>query len=223
MSTIFLIRHGESEGNVDRNVYRTKPDHAIELSELGKQQAIRAGKKLVKHVIPMDHHVSWWTSPYMRTRQTAAGVAQGFLEEAAILGGKPRNIRWCESINLVEQQYGLFDGIPDDDLPNEYPAEYAHYKKSEDFEGRFWARMPLGESRFDVTLRTQQFANMLRNSDTIHVVVAHGVTIRALVMNLCDHEWEWFEKEPNPENASIRMLSSFGYPSIAVADRGYVD
>ena len=35
---IILIRHAESEGNVDETVYQRKPDHRIELTEKGKQQ-----------------------------------------------------------------------------------------------------------------------------------------------------------------------------------------
>jgi len=36
-----------------------------------------------------------------------------------------------------------------------------NYKKCEDVEGKFWARMPLGESRFDVALRVHQFFGTL--------------------------------------------------------------
>ena len=43
---IILIRHGESEGNVDRAIYNVKPDYALELTEKGKQQARDVGKKL---------------------------------------------------------------------------------------------------------------------------------------------------------------------------------
>lgn len=41
---ILLVRHGQSEANVDRDVYKRMSDHAICLSELGHQQAVDAGK-----------------------------------------------------------------------------------------------------------------------------------------------------------------------------------
>ena len=36
---IILIRHGESEGNVDSTVYSRTPDHAVELTSKGIKQA----------------------------------------------------------------------------------------------------------------------------------------------------------------------------------------
>ena len=43
---IILIRHGESEGNADPSVYKSKPDYALELSAKGMQQAQKAGTEL---------------------------------------------------------------------------------------------------------------------------------------------------------------------------------
>ena len=43
---IILIRHGQSESNVDKTIYGQKPDYALELTEEGKKQAIMAGKEL---------------------------------------------------------------------------------------------------------------------------------------------------------------------------------
>lgn len=45
-SKIFLIRHGQSVGNVDKEIYKKVPDYALELTDLGKQQAIDAGREL---------------------------------------------------------------------------------------------------------------------------------------------------------------------------------
>jgi broad specificity phosphatase PhoE len=40
---IFIIRHGESEGNVDKNIYLKKPDYALNLTSTGIEQARGAG------------------------------------------------------------------------------------------------------------------------------------------------------------------------------------
>lgn len=40
---IILIRHGESEGNVDKNIYEQKPDYALELTHRGIHQAKEVG------------------------------------------------------------------------------------------------------------------------------------------------------------------------------------
>jgi broad specificity phosphatase PhoE len=222
---IFLVRHGQSMGNVDKTVHETTADHAIPLSPEGHRQAKEAGLVLSRYIdglYPLPSpakmwkeqkqpHIRLWTSPYLRTRQTSDGVQEGLGE-------------WCtdrrEEIALVEQHFGLFDGVPDDQLPILFPREHAHYKKCEDFEGRFWARMPMGESRFDVALRVKPFFGTLIRDKEKHgienvVVVSHGVTLRAFAMQWLHLPFEWFEKEPNPWNCSIRLIENN-------VDKGYI-
>ena len=43
---VHLVRHGESHGNIDREIHRNVADHAIPLSERGLQQAKEAGRWL---------------------------------------------------------------------------------------------------------------------------------------------------------------------------------
>lgn len=198
---IYLVRHGESQANVDVTLYQRMPDHAIPLSEKGRAQAEAAGRYLLA-MLPRGEHVRLWCSPYLRARQTAACIRE-------VAGDTITDVR--EHINLVEQNFGLFDGIRDAELPLRYPQEHAHYKRCEDFEGRFWARMPLGESRFDVAVRIHQaFGTFHRDAErhgvrTI-VVVCHGVTLRAFVMQWLHLPVEWFEREPNPVNCAIRLV-----------------
>jgi 2,3-bisphosphoglycerate-dependent phosphoglycerate mutase len=121
---------------------------------------------------------------------------------------------------LSEQQFGLFDGIPDADLPTAFPVEYAHYKKQEDFKGKFWAKMPLGESRYDVALRVHQAFGTFHRDAAAHgihrlIIVAHGISIRAFLLQWLHLPFEWFEEEPNPANCSIRLIQGR-------ADMGYL-
>jgi broad specificity phosphatase PhoE len=116
-----------------------------------------------------------------------------------------------EHILLCEQQFGLFDGLSNEELQTIYPREYAFYDKCEKFEGRFWARMPLGESRFDVATRVHQAFGTFRRDRDQHeieniIVVCHGVTLRAFVMMWCHYTPEWFDKEPNPNNCTVRLI-----------------
>lgn len=238
---IYLIRHGQSAGNVDKDIHNTMADHAIPLSALGKAQAFRAGQffgelfhknygtdedvaQKIGTMLKLDDldaakiiaehaaSIRVWLSPYQRTRQTADGIFQG-LNDYQQQVGESINVYMDrrENIRLCEQQFGLFDGIPDEELPIRYPDEHAHYKKCEDQEGRFWARMPLGESRFDVANRVHEsFGTFHRDSErhginTI-IVVCHGVTLRAFVMQWLHLTPEWFDAEPNPGNCDIRLI-----------------
>ena len=216
MKRIFLVRHGESEANVDRSVGIHKADHAIELTSKGCEQAAEAGfflnRWLSDNISPQNKgKIRLWHSPYRRANQTAFYVEK---ECSSWIKDKREHMLLCE------QQFGLFDGIPDDKLAELFPRESAHYTKCEKHEGRFWARMPLGESRFDVAKRVHQaFGTFHRDCDQNGIdniiVVAHGVTIRAFVMMWLHRGVEWFEKEPNPKNCSIRLIEEG-------VDKGYI-
>jgi broad specificity phosphatase PhoE len=212
---ILLVRHGESAGNVDPGVHRWMADHAIPLSDRGKEQVREAGRRIDAHYAlaypDRRPHVRLWVSPYKRTRETA----EGLLETAG---------HWItdrlEHVLLCEQQFGLFDGVPDEDLQRLFPAEHEHFEKCQRFEGRFWARMPLGESRFDVAVRVHQAFGTFQRDRELHgiddlIVVCHGVTLRAFVMMWCHLSPEWFEAEPNPNNCAIRWIDESG-------DRGWI-
>ncbi len=212
---IYLVRHGETTANVDKSVYFETADHAVPLSENGKKQASAAGYRLAATMAnPANDFgkVRVWASPYKRTRQTAELIMQ----KLALVNV---DHDYQEHINLCEQQYGLFDGIPDDELHLHYPKEWAHYDKCEKHEGKFWARMPLGESRFDVAVRVHQaFGTWIRDAEkhgiTDLIVVTHGVTLRAIVMQWLHLTPEWFEAEKNPSNCAIRLIhdnKDFGY------------
>ncbi|MDA1189804.1 MAG: histidine phosphatase family protein [Chloroflexi bacterium] len=215
---IWLVRHGESQGNVDMDVHRTHADHAIPLSEEGHRQAQRAGERLKAHLETViadtpeeSPYVRLWTSPYRRTRETAKGLLEG-------IGGLVTDHR--EDIRLCEQQFGLFDGMSDDQRASKYKDEHEHYQKQEEFEGRFWARMPLGESRFDVANRIHAFLGTLVRDNEKHgisksIVVCHGVTLRAFVMQRMHLSPEWFEQESNPKNCAVRFLNG-------PVDEGYI-
>jgi broad specificity phosphatase PhoE len=43
---IILVRHGQSEGNVNKKLYEDTPDYTLRLTPLGREQAATAGKEL---------------------------------------------------------------------------------------------------------------------------------------------------------------------------------
>jgi 2,3-bisphosphoglycerate-dependent phosphoglycerate mutase len=204
---ILLVRHGESLGNVDPSIHATKADHAVPLSERGHEQAREAGRIVARHFAETYRdrtrpHVRLWRSPYMRTRETAAAVmaeSDGWITDER------------EHIMLCEQQFGLFDGVAEVDMPKRFPVEFGYYDMLCKFGGRFWARMPQGESRFDVAKRVHQAFGTFHRDATDHgiedlVVICHGVTLRAFVMMWCHLPFEWFEDEPNPRNCAVRLI-----------------
>lgn len=212
---ILLVRHGESLGNVDPLIHATTADHTVPLSERGHEQAREAGRVVAEHLrdaLDDDRpHVRLWVSPYKRTRQTA--------DELTSVAGAWITDR-VEHILLCEQQFGLFDGVLEKELPERFPAEWSYYDMLCRFGGKFWARMPQGESRFDVAKRIHQAFGTFHRDALEHgirdlVVICHGVTLRAFVMMWCHLSPEWFEAEPNPANCAVRLIEGG-------VDRGYL-
>lgn len=216
---IFLVRHGEAIGNVDKSAYIKVPDQTLPLTLCGKTQAWSTGiwlannlpKRKWHHIITgRDPRARFWTSPYARTRQTLYSIEDGInFATSNHSSSLIRDTR--EHILLSEQQFGLFDGLSTEELEEKFPNEHAHYDKHEKVQARFWARMPLGESRFDVAVRVHQaFGTFQRDADrhgidTI-VVICHGVTMRAFVMMWCHKSSEWFDQTPNPPNGAVWLL-----------------
>jgi broad specificity phosphatase PhoE len=228
---IFLVRHGESAGNADVNVHRELADHVIPLTDKGHDHARAAGKFLNDWYDNDDQYQrganGWkrprlWVSPYKRTRQTADGIEAVMGKVDGPRGAKTlsRLLDRLEHPLLVEQQFGLFDGLSNEECAEQFPVENDHYLKLRRHGGRFWAPQPMGENRFQVAQRVHQaFGTFHRDADKHGIqdliIVSHGVTLRAFVLMWCHKPVEWIETEKNPRNCSIRLLEGS-------EDKGYV-
>lgn len=210
---IFLIRHGESMANVGGNFEKRIPDHLVPLTENGKAQARLQGEWLAEYCrnngIDLSH-ARIWRSPFLRTRETA----DEFNKSLGIT-----DIR--EDITLTEQQFGLFDAITDEQRRAIYPNEYAEYIRQITNFGRFYARLPMGESPFDVAIRVHQFMGTIYRDYEKHgidtlFVFTHGTTLRTFLLRWFHYSPEWYESERNPKNCMIREI-------VDNEDRGYIN
>ena len=143
-----------------------------------------------------------WVSPYKRTRQTADSIVETRGRGSPIAS----STSCCASSSSA-----CSTASPDDELHARFPSEWQYYDMQCRFGGKFWARMPQGESRFDVAKRIHQAFGTFHRDAPEHgireiVVICHGVTLRAFVMMWCHLSPEWFENEPNP--ATARSASS---------------
>jgi len=239
---IFLIRHGLSEANVDKSVNVQKPDFAVNLSDEGHVQAAAAGVALGEYLKQpavterelhealggghyLQRRARMLVSPYYRTRQTADGVAKG-LEAAGIRFDR----RECEE--LREINFGIFDGLTDEEIREFYPREHAHYEKHKKMAGEIYAPMPMGESRIQVGDRVKQmFGTILRDAERKSnrapildfFVVAHGVSIRQFRQRWLHKPWEWAEGLRNPANCSIMMIEGRAGMRLGPDGESYVE
>lgn len=210
---IFLIRHGESKVNVGENYDIRLPDHMVSLTDKGKSQAFEQGIFLANYCKEKGIDLSKariWRSPYLRTRQTSEEFNKSLHID---------DIR--EDITLIEQQYGLFDSVPEEDWGIKYEVEYDEYLRQVQNHGKFYARMPHGESPFDVSIRVHQFIETIRKDEALHgeqtlFVFTHGTTLRAFLLRWFHYSPEWYQKEHNPKNCWIREV-------IDQEDLGYIN
>ena len=210
---IFLIRHGESLANIGENYIKRIPDHLVPLTESGKEQARKTGEWLASYCREKSIDLARariWRSPFLRTRQTSEEFNKSL---------KIEDIR--EDITLTEQQFGLFDAIPNEKAKELYPREHEEYVRQLANYGKFYARLPMGESPFDVAVRVHQFMGTIYRDleksgvDTLFVFT-HGTTLRAFLLRWFHYSPEWYHEEPNPKNCMIREI-------IGNKDMGYIN
>jgi 2,3-bisphosphoglycerate-dependent phosphoglycerate mutase len=210
---IFLIRHGESIANIGENFISRLPDHLVSLTENGLLQANTAGKWLYEYCVKNNIDLSKariWRSPYLRTKQTCDEF------------NKYLNIHEIrEDITLSEQQFGLFDALPEEAWKAEFPREYAECVRQWENKGKFFVRLPLGESPYDVAIRIHQFFDTIHRDFEKHgsdplFVFTHGTTLRCFLLRWCHYSPEWYDSEKNPHNCWIRLIDDDNI------DRGYI-
>ena len=200
---IFLIRHGESVANVGDNYVKRIPDHLVSLTDKGIEQAREGGRWLAEYCREKGVDLSAariWRSPYLRTRQTSDAFNESL---------KITDIR--EDITLTEQQFGLFDSVPEEEWGKLYPREYEEYLRQRANYGKFYARLPLGESPFDVAIRIHQFMGTIYRDKEKHgidtlFIFTHGTTLRTFLLRWFHYSPEWYHEERNPKNCWIREI-----------------
>jgi broad specificity phosphatase PhoE len=192
---IILVRHGESEGNVEGTTYETIPDYELNLTDRGREQAEEAGNKINELI--GDESIYSYTSPFYRTRQTFAGIE-------SVLGDK--NVKVIEDSRIREQDWGNLRSYDEEKRIMKERGEY----------GIFYFHIQNGESGANVFDRTSTFF------ETIHrdflksdypenvLVVTHGVTLRILLMRILNWRVEEFEDVYNPENCELFVLEQNG-------------
>jgi broad specificity phosphatase PhoE len=155
---LWLVRHGQSQGNVARDAADEAGLHEIAidmrdvdvpLSELGRRQAEAAGRWFA--ALPRNERPEIvLSSPYVRAKQTAEIICR----QGALAGGPARTIT---DERLREREFGIFDRLTTAGIRHRFPEEAAHRRLL----GKFYHRPPGGESWADVILRLRSMLNTI--------------------------------------------------------------
>jgi broad specificity phosphatase PhoE len=202
--SLFLIRHGESIGNVALNAAKqgnldyftdsfiNTPDTEWKLSVTGRKQSAAIGAWLTQNIEEVDKSANtngrfYYVSPLRRTRETA-----GFMDVQEN-GESPG---WRLNRSIRERDYGDIGSIPRAQFLID--PIYANSAKQFDRNPLYW-RPPGGESIVDVAEnRVRNFFDTLHrlDDDSSVVAVTHGEFIKP---ELIDGTWnvinpgEWKE------------------------------
>lgn len=185
---LVLVRHGQSEWNL-KNLFTGWRDP--DLTELGVEEAKTAGKRLKADGYVFDLA---FTSKLSRAQKTL---------DLALAELGQTGLPTIENLALNERDYGELSGLNKDDARAKWGEEQVHiWRRSYD------VPPPGGESLKDTIARTLPYyvteilPKVLQGNRTL--VVAHGNSLRALIMVLEKH---------TPESIMKRELAT-GVPVI---------
>lgn len=195
---IILVRHGESEANRNWSVNCEVPNHLVKLTPKGYEQAIECGHK-ISRLLQKGDRILFYQSPYTRTRETADAIMAsiGQYPHREFIDIQDR----IEDPQMREQDFGNFQ---DTDQMKDILMERNSY-------GRFFYRIPNGESPADVYNRCSIFCESLFRkfdhcSPDVCILVSHGIWCRVFLMRYFHWPYEKFENLVNLPNAEPVIL-----------------
>ncbi|MFC7737185.1 histidine phosphatase family protein [Roseomonas sp. GCM10028921] len=203
--TLWIVRHGESAGNVARDeAHRNNAarialegrDVDVPLSALGREQSRSLGLWFAS--LPEEARPEVvLCSPYKRAQQTAALV-----HESGGLPVAPEDFVIDE--RLREKEFGVLDGLTTLGIRDVHPDQ-AEFRR---ILGKFYHRPPGGESWCDVILRLRSALDTisLHHEGRRVLIVAHQVVVlclRYLLENMTEEAILAIDREGDVPNCGI--------------------
>jgi len=210
--TLFVVRHGESAGNVARNranaardlfIRTASRDVDVPLSPLGERQSTALGHWF--GALPLDQRPTVvFTSPYVRARQTT-----NIIKSLGNFQYESGATRLLIDERFREKEFGILDGLTRYGILERFPEQAAVRTSL----GKFYHRPPGGESWCDVILRLRgAFEMMCREYHGERIlVVAHSVVVlcmRYIVEGLTEEQILRIDRENEVANCSVTRFDA---------------
>jgi len=207
---LWIVRHGESAGNVARDaadaaglsvIDIAERDVDVPLSATGQRQSEALGRWFAAMPEAARPNVVL-TSPYLRARHTASLIeAAGGIAPAASTSFDER---------LREKEFGVLDRLTRVGIEQRYP-EQAQLRS---LLGKFYHRPPGGESWCDVILRLRSALDTVTlhhsGPDARVLVVAHQVIVlclRYLLEGMTEEQILGIDREADVANCGVTAYS----------------
>lgn len=202
LNEMWLVRHGESVGNVAATRAEAEGmeripldvrDADVPLSASGEEQAAALGRWLEPR---RDEIGVFWVSPYLRAQETLA----------LALGEPPLSAEVLVDERLRDRELGVLDLLTQRGVARLHPEERERRLRL----GKFYHRPPGGESWADVALRLRSFLGEALGSPAERgLVVAHDAVVMLLLYILLpmrEQELLVFAADHTVLNASVTHL-----------------
>lgn len=201
---LWIVRHGESAGNIARDLADSAGHSRIEiadrdvdvaLSELGVRQSEALGQWFAD-LEPLERPNVILASPYKRAVQTANIVAEKMPSADALEIIRDERLR--------EKEFGILDRLTRHGIEELHP-EQAEFRR---ILGKFYHRPPAGESWCDVILRLRSALDTLslHHSEKRVLIVAHQVVVlclRYIFEELDEEQILGIDKEGDVANCGV--------------------
>lgn len=186
MTKLYLIRHGEAEGNLYR---RAQGQYNSNITALGRVQLGALAERF--RDVPLD---ALWSSDLNRTRSTAAAIRK--YHPALELNLSPR---------LREIDVGVWEDVAWGNIAADYPEQMELFTHDP---GR-WS-VSGGEPFAALTARMKAAVLELgkRYEGKSVAVVTHGLAIRALLCDLYGIPSARIDEMPYGDNTSVTLLTA---------------
>jgi broad specificity phosphatase PhoE len=203
-SRLWIVRHGESAGNVARDAAHADGaerialdarDVDIALSPRGEDQARALGAWFAAKPVD-DRPDVLLASPYARAEATAA-----LFRDA---GGADGDVAICTDERLREKEFGILDGLTTAGIASLEPQQ-AELRR---LLGKFYHRPPGGESWCDVIFRLRSVMDTvaLHYADRRVMIVAHQVVVlclRYIIEGMSEEQILAIDREGDVANCSV--------------------
>jgi phosphoserine phosphatase len=162
MADIYITRHGETDWNVQK-IFRGHAD--IDLNANGRKQAEALATFL--RSIKMN---AIYSSPLERALRTSQ-----------IIANSQHRLRLETDIDLVDFNYGEWQGVAEEEVKEKYPDLYNRWLKEPHH-----VKIPGGENLNDVKKRVVRVANSIAaEHETGNIlIVSHRIPLKVLILSL---------------------------------------
>lgn len=192
LENIFIVRHGESEEDVNPGIKGTTKDSEIALTPKGIEQTKEAAEKLRTELAGFEH-ITFYVSPYKRTQQTAEIILETLHDNRVKMVTEPsiRSLNWGkitpENLKEIEQE--------------RYRVGVLHY------------HFPGGDKSPEYISNIYDFVYKIIKEKHINsdkrecaIIIGHGFSLRIIVKaftEMSDEDFKWIKNPPSTFIARI--------------------